>query len=209
MGFYRFAQIVVRFVLSFRYKIIVKNGDILPKDTKKGFILAANHTTYGDPLFIGLGFKRRVCFMAKEELFRNPILNVIISALGAFPVSRGSGDQTAITTAIKVVEDGGVLGIFPEGTRTKDGTLGRAKSGAVLVAAKTGGDIYPVGIYYGQKLILRKKLIITYGNPISNESLNLKHDNFAKADLKQASTLVMTGIADALEKGKSSKENNK
>lgn len=205
MSFYHFGRAVVKFVLCFRYHISVINSEILPTGKGKGFIVASNHTTYGDPLFIGIGYKGKVCFMAKEELFHNPILGFLIKHFGAFPVSRGKGDQGAITSAVSIVKSGGVLGIFPEGTRSKDGTLGRAKSGTVLVAAKTGGDIYPVGIYYGKKRFIRQQLTVTYGEPIKNKSLGLHGEEIGKTELKEASALVMEAIAKAIEVGKTAR----
>lgn len=190
MTFYLFARRTVLFFMRFGYKINIEYKDNLPSD--RGFILAANHQSNLDPLFIGLGFKRKVCFMAKEELFRNPILRFILNNVGSFPVSRGTGDHSAIDRAIAIVQEGGVLGIFPEGTRSKDGVLKRAKSGAVLVASKTGGDIVPVAIKYGEKNFIRRNVLITYGNPIPNEKLMI--DGNDRHQLKAASIVLMSEI---------------
>lgn len=195
MTFYRVAQQVVLFIMRFGFKIKVIDKEKLPNENE-GYVIASNHRSNLDPLFIGLGMKRQVCFMAKEELFKNKFLGFIITKLGAFPVSRGKGDQTAIHNAIEIVENGRVLGIFPEGTRSKDGELKRAKSGAVLVASKTGGNIVPVGILYGGKKLWRREITITYGDPIMNEELAISDNN--RSDLKSASQLLMQRIADLL-----------
>lgn len=166
----------------------------MPSD--RGYILASNHKTNFDPLFIGIGCNKNVRFMAKKELFKNPILGAIIKGLGAFPVSRGTGDYGAIEKSIDIVKNGGVLGIFPEGTRSKNGKLGRAKSGAVVVASKTGGDIVPVGIRYGKKTLWRRHIDIYYGKPITSEHLAIT--NNAKSEIKAASRLLMSNIAELL-----------
>ena len=91
--------------------------------------------------------KRHVFFMAKEEIFRNRLSSWFFGKqLGAFPVKRGAGDTAALDTARAIVGDGRLLGIFPEGTRSRDGQLGRAKSGAALIAAQTGASILPAAI---------------------------------------------------------------
>lgn len=196
MSFYKFARGICLFVMRFAYKIRFHDEKNMP--AVKGYILAANHVTNIDPLFIGIGCKKNVRFMAKIELFKNPILRAILNGVGTFPVSRGTGDHTAIDKAINVVKCGDVLGIFPEGTRSKDGKLGRAKSGAVVVASKTGGDIVPVGIKFGEKALWRRKVDVIYGKPITNEELNIKEN--AKSELKAASELLMSRISELLKK---------
>lgn len=121
----------------------------LPQE--QGYIMASNHVSDMDPVMLGLAFHKPLNFMAKEELFRIPVFNSIIRALGAFPVARGKGDQAAIDHAVGIVKNGGVLGIFPEGTRFKDGKLHRLKSGAVVIAAKTGADVLPTCIRYEKR----------------------------------------------------------
>jgi 1-acyl-sn-glycerol-3-phosphate acyltransferase len=194
MTFYSVARQIVLFIMRFGYKMKMEGVEKLPLD--KGFVLAANHQSNLDPVFIGLGFKRQICFMAKEELFHNPILRFLITKLGAFPVSRGKGDRTAIDKAVAIVQSGGILGIFPEGTRSKDGKLKKAKSGAVLVASITGADIIPVGIKFGKKKFLRREIIVTYGDPIANEEIKIVDNN--RAQLKAACNLLMGRIAELL-----------
>jgi 1-acyl-sn-glycerol-3-phosphate acyltransferase len=194
MTIYLFAQQVVLFIMRFGFKIKVECKEKLPKD--RGFVLTANHRSNLDPLFIGLGFKRTVRFMAKEELFHNPILGFIITKLGTFPVSRGKGDHSAIDKAVSIVKEGGVLGIFPEGTRSKTGKLQKAKSGAVLVASMTGADIIPVGIRYGERKFIRREITVVYGDPIKNEELEIVDNN--RAQLKAACNLLMGRIAELL-----------
>jgi 1-acyl-sn-glycerol-3-phosphate acyltransferase len=107
-------------------------------------VLASNHLSLMDPPVVGSAATRRVNFMAKAELFEPPIFGPIIRIMGAFPVKRGSADRQAMKYAINLLQDGQVVGVFPEGTRSKTGDLGKAGDGAFMMAAWTKADIVPV-----------------------------------------------------------------
>lgn len=136
----------------------------IPKKT--AVIYASNHRSYADPPMIGAGARGKYAFMAKEELFEKKMFSLLISALGAFPVSRGKGDAAVIDRAVEKLNNKRSLMIFPEGTRSKDGKVGRGHSGAALIAARSGCPIVPVGIVYGEKLRFRTKVKVFYGEPI-------------------------------------------
>lgn len=196
--FYRVIRAIVMFLFWFPFKIKVEKHAEW-KDGQ-GYILACNHQSFLDPIFLGIAVKdkkRKLSFMAKEELFRVPVLNWLIKGLGAFPVSRGKGDTGAIDHAVAIVKDGGVLGIFPEGTRYKDGKLHRLKSGAVVVASKTGGDMIPACILYGKRRFLRKEVTVIFGEPIENGKLAL--DGVSKSALRAANKLLGERIAGLME----------
>lgn len=161
-------------------------------------ILCCNHISVIDPVFLEMCQKRHVYFMAKEEIFKNRLATWFFAKqLGAFPVKRGAGDTGALDTARRIVEEGKLLGIFPEGTRSKDGRLGRAKSGAALIAAQTGASVLPVAIATkNQKLRLFRPTRIVFGPPLSPEELHL--DNPEHPDLRFASRLVMDRIGDMI-----------
>ncbi len=194
MGFYQIAKGIVRVVLFPFYKIEAESACEFPQN--KGFILASNHVSDMDPVMFGLAFPKQIQYMAKEELFRIPVLGFIIRKLGAFPVARGKGDQGAIENAVNVVKNGGVLGIYPEGTRYTDGKLHRAKSGAVLVASKTGGDILPACVSYGKRCFLRRHVTIKFGKMIPNEELAIKEQT--KTELRAANKRMMCAIAELM-----------
>ena len=118
-------------------------------------ILAANHTAHMDPPYLSQIMDRQLHMMAKEELFRVPVLGRFIRALAAFPVKRGTADRAALREAVERLNRGHVLGIFPEGTRSPDGTLGPAEKGFALIARQTGAPIVPVAIV-GTNRILPK-----------------------------------------------------
>lgn len=195
MSLYKFAQPIVVGVMRLFFKIEVIGKENLITD--RGFILAANHQSYCDPVFMGVGFRKEVRFMAKKELFDKPVLGFLIRHLGAFPVSRGKGDMSAVETAEKIIQDGGVLGIYPEGTRSKTGELLKAKSGALLIASKTGADIVPTGITYTKRKFLRKGVTIAYGTPIKNEEINIG-ENMSREKLKYGKELLMQRISELI-----------
>jgi 1-acyl-sn-glycerol-3-phosphate acyltransferase len=111
------------------------------------FIVAANHVSYLDPPALGAACPRPIHFMAKAELFEIPILGKMISGCGAFPVQRGAADRHAIRKALRILEDGGVIGVFPEGTRSRDGETLHPQGGAALLALKAGVPILPAAIW--------------------------------------------------------------
>ncbi len=147
----------------------------IPK--RGGFLLCANHTSIADVLALAIPFWCHIRYMGKAELFRFPIARWFFQAIGGFSVERGKGDVGAIDKACQVVEKGGVLGIFPEGTRSKTGEIGRPKSGAALIAMRTKAPILPVSIRYSTgtyrafcKITIRIGEVIPYTEPCEGES---------------------------------------
>lgn len=163
-----------------------------------GVIYASNHRSYHDPVFITMRVPKKFCYMAKEELFRNKIFGKFITMLGAFPITRGTGDMAALDNAIDKVRNGQNLVIFPEGTRSYDGKVGKGKTGVALVAAKAGVDVIPVGICFeGPKLTFRKKVTIKFGKPISAEKLHI--EGTSSKDLRVIKNTIMDSIRELVE----------
>jgi 1-acyl-sn-glycerol-3-phosphate acyltransferase len=109
-------------------------------------IIAANHRSFLDPFVIGTMARRPMYYVAKDELFRQRWLGWILNALGAFPVKRGAGDEDSIATAKAILARGGIVLIFPEGTRTRPGSLGSPKRGVGRLALETGAPVVPVAV---------------------------------------------------------------
>ena len=136
---YEFFRKIVCLSMHIKYRIKVIGGDNRPykNGIKGGYIIACNHQDYGDPPLIAAVNKAHFSFMAKIELFeKNKFFAWLITKCGAFPVVRGAGDGSAIDHAIADLEKNRAFVIFPEGTRSKDGNIGRAKSGIAVIAGK-------------------------------------------------------------------------
>ena len=110
-------------------------------------VIASNHLSLLDPPVLGAAATRKVHFMAKSELFKPAWFGALIRTLGAFPVKRGAMDREAIKTGLTVLKENKVLAVFPEGTRSKTGELGRAGGGAFMMAVKQKAKIVPAYIY--------------------------------------------------------------
>lgn len=127
-------------------------------------VLCSNHISLLDPPLIGSALNRRIYFMAKEELFHIPVFGSLIRSLGAFPVKRGAADRAALRKAIEILQQSKVLGIFPEGTRSKSGKLGEARAGASLIAFKGNAVVIPVAIVGPYRLF--RPLYLRFGKPL-------------------------------------------
>lgn len=128
------------------YRIKIKGEENIPSG---GCILASNHTSLSDVLVLSASLGgRQIRYMAKEELFRIPLLSPLIRALGAYPVRRGAADVNSIKTAVSLIEDGEMLGIFPQGTRQSgvDPRTTSVKGGVGMIAFHTKADVLPVFI---------------------------------------------------------------
>lgn len=136
-------------------------------DMEKPFILCANHISNWDVIALYLACPRLINFMAKAELFKFKPFGWLLKKLGAFPVRRGENDITAIKTAMKVLKDGEVLGIFPQGTRSGSDDE-QAKGGAVLIASKTNVPVVPAAIITEYKIFRPVHIVI--GEPIDMSS---------------------------------------
>lgn len=145
------------------YGIKIYGREHFPKEG--AVIVASNHISNNDPPICGLALPRHVSFMAKEELFRNPILRTIITWLGAFPVRRGGVDKIAIRHAMGILKEGRVLGIFPEGTRQRSGKLGRFHDGVASMALRTGVPVVPMALI-GSDRLQRGRLAAIIGEPM-------------------------------------------
>ncbi|HHU81796.1 MAG TPA: 1-acyl-sn-glycerol-3-phosphate acyltransferase [Firmicutes bacterium] len=167
MLLYRFAKMLLAILLKIFYRIEVKGGEYLPP--KGPVICVANHASLVDPIVMGCSLKRSVNFLAKEELFRIPVLNWILKTLGVIPVKRGAGDRGALKSALKVLEDKKVLGLFPEGTRYRDNTLHPLRPGAAMLALQTGACILPMLISgtYRMRFLSFPKIKVAIGPPFT------------------------------------------
>lgn len=139
---------IVWVLIHILWRIEVVGLDKVPRD--RAIVLAPNHISDFDPVFV-LGMIldfSRYRILAKKELFKNPFIGWFLGCLGAVPIDRGKGDTETIDRVIAECKQGTKVLVFPEGTRSKDGRLGKMKSGAFVIAAKAGADILPCRIIY-------------------------------------------------------------
>jgi 1-acyl-sn-glycerol-3-phosphate acyltransferase len=191
--FYTFAKRLVSPILKMTYKLEVKGVEHFPE--QGGVLLCSNHIDNLDPPILGVTCPRPISFMAKAELFSVPILGGIIKKLNAFPVKRGGNDREALRMGLKVLKEGKVLGLFPEGTRSKTGKLGKGLAGAGFFALRTNAQVIPCAIISQYKFFQKVKVI--YGKPIDMSELREK-----KASPEEATKLIMTHIQQLLDENR-------
>ena len=185
MTFYDFAKSVVYGIFKPWYRIEAIGLEHFPKEG--GVLLCANHIHNFDPLVVGIMAPRPVHYMAKEELFSVPVLGNIVRKCNAFPVKRGFSDREALRTGLKLLKDGHVFGLFPEGKRSKTGEIGKGLSGAGFFALRTTALVVPCAIIGPYKSF--RKLKIVYGQPIDMDEIRKE-----KASAEQVTELIMSKI---------------
>lgn len=185
MNLYQFAKSLVWTALNPIYRFDIKGLEHFPKTG--GILICANHIDALDPPVVGITAPRPVHFMAKEELFNAPVLKPLLPKLNAFPVKRGLSDREALRRALAILKGGEVMGIFPEGTRSKNGELGKGFSGAGFFALKGEADVVPCAIVGPYKPF--KRLKVVYGEPIIMQPYR---DRKASAD--EVTSVIMDSI---------------
>lgn len=184
----KFVRGMVKGFLSGIYHIVYRIKITGEVPEKGAYIICANHINYLDAAAIVLFNKRKVYFVGKEDLFRFRILNWLAHLFDIIPIKRNMQDMEAMKRCIKVVKNGDLLGIFPEGTRKGMEKNGKAKNGATYMAIKTGTPIIPVGIHGTFKPF--SKVYINYGEPIDLSA----YKGADKEKQDEATKLVMDKI---------------
>ena len=169
-------------------------------------ILAANHASYMDPPLVGCGIHRTVNYLARESLFKNPVFGWFLRQLSSVPVDRDGGGAAGLRAIISRLEAGGVILLFPEGTRTHDGQLQPARSGIGLTVIKSTAPVVPVRLFgtyaaYGRhmKCPRPRPIAVKYGVPMLFEALRAEAKTCTKPRLKeiyqQVADEIMAAIA--------------
>ncbi|MFC4078112.1 lysophospholipid acyltransferase family protein [Salinithrix halophila] len=159
---YRFFCNLFRLLFRLFYKWEKQGVENVP--AKGPVVICCNHINNLDPPLLGASLERQVHFMAKEELFKIPVIGSLVHSFGSFPVSRGSADKRALKKALELLGEGRVLGVFPEGTRSKTGQLGQAHTGAAFIALKGEAVLVPAAVLGSYRLFRRVRII--FGKPI-------------------------------------------
>lgn len=185
MNLYPLGRSITNGVLFPIYQFRVIGKENLPSEG--GVLLCTNHIHNFDPIVVGITSPRPIHFMAKEELFTVPILGKIMPLINAFPVKRGLSDRGALRKGLGILKEGHVLGLFPEGTRSKTGELGEGLAGAGFFALRSDAHIVPCAIIGPYKPF--KRLKVVYGKPIDMEEYRKN-----KATPEQTTELIMMEI---------------
>ena len=160
--FHWLVRVVLRFVLHPFFPLDVRGVENVPRE---GAMICPNHSSNWDPVFVFIALPRdyNLRTMAKESLFRIPVLKHLFRMLGGFPVARGDADIQAVKTAIQTIKSGSNLMLFPEGKRVAyKGEVG-AKGGAAMIAIRTGATLVPVYVEEKRRLFRRHRVI--FGEP--------------------------------------------
>ncbi|ADO37489.1 1-acyl-sn-glycerol-3-phosphate acyltransferase [Eubacterium callanderi] len=160
--FYRFGRAIIKLLNLILYNIHVEGEENIPETG--GVVLCPNHISNYDPLAVATHMKRQVHFLAKAELYKNFIVRKVLLAVGTIPVDRGKVSLETLKESLRVLKNGEILGIFPEGTRVKNGEHKKPMEGFVVFALKTKSPILPVHIEGEYKF--RGKINIKFGKPI-------------------------------------------
>ena len=195
--FYPIARAIAKVGVKLFFRVKYVGKENIPDS--QGYILASNHISNLDPVVHAVAMKSRIFYMGKAELFENRFAAFFVKRLQGFPVNRSRGDLSAIEYAIRVVNEGNILGIFPEGTRSKIGKPLPPKAGIALIANKTGADVLPVSVYCEGKVRLFKRITVRFGELIKNEELAI--ENAKASELKRATHVVMDKIVAMWEEG--------
>ena len=164
-------------------------------------LAVANHLHLADPPVVAVSLPRKSMFMAKEELFRSGFSRYFISSFGAFPVYRGRLDRQTLRQAERVLINGLVMIMFPEGTRSKNAQLQPALPGAVLIAMRSSAPILPIGISGTERikgvawLLRRPEITVNIGHPFYLPSTGSKLN---KVELARLTDCMMERIAELL-----------
>ena len=191
--FFRFLVAVSRPFIYGPFRLRASGLEHIPRNG--GFVLASNHASNLDPWPLGLPlYPRQLHFMAKAELY-NPVLRPILDGTRAFPVHRGKRDAEAFRTAVRLAQAGGVVAMFPEGTRRHKGLRkkheARPHPGAARIALAAGVPLVPAAVVGTDRLSRFGPLTVAYGAPIELDGLGATRRDAAE----KATGVLMDEIA--------------
>lgn len=183
----------------------VFNAERVP--LKGPVVLASNHASFLDPFLVGAGVRREINYLARESLFRFPVIGWLLRNWNAVPVDREGGGAKGLKAILDRLLAGGGIVLFPEGTRTRDGKLQPARSGIGLIVVKSDAPVVPVRTFgtfeaYGrnQKMPLPKKVAVKYGEPMRFEQLRAEAKTCTKPRLKEIYQEIADEIMAAIAK---------
>jgi 1-acyl-sn-glycerol-3-phosphate acyltransferase len=160
---WKFLRLIEKLLFGFR----IYGDDRVPRTG--GVIIASNHISYNDPPVVGSAVPRELNFLAKEELFRNPVFGALIRSYNAMPVKRATGDLGAVKKAVELLRGGRAMIMFPEGTRSLSGKFLNAKPGVGMIALMAGATVVPTYVAgtnrLGDAFLRKRPLVVRFGEP--------------------------------------------
>ncbi len=171
---YAFCQLLCRVLFIPIFRIRVRGRRNVPETG--GALIVSNHQSFFDPVLIGVGLRREVHYMARDSLFRRRIFGRLIESLNAFPIKREGVDVAAMREAISRIRQGRLVLVFPEGTRTRDGSFGTIRRGLSLISERARATVVPAviqGAYEawprGAPMVRPHRIAVAFGEPITVE----------------------------------------
>ncbi len=195
---YLFGWVISFIYIRLFYRFRIYGKENIP--SRKPFIICANHVNLIDPMIVGIAFppSYKVHFMAKGELFKNPIISLLLYGLCAFPVDREEKGHTALKNSFSLLKKGKILGLFPEGSRSKDGKLQKAREGAAVIAVRSGYPVLPVAINSSYRKF--NSVEVHIGKPFVLPPLKITNRVERKEALEEMSCKIMAHIGKLLSK---------
>ena len=194
-----------RLLYKFYFRWSVFNPERVP--VTGPVILAANHESYIDPPLVGAGITRDINYLARESLFSYPVLGTVLRSWNSVPVDRDGGGATGLKAILDRLLAGGGIILFPEGTRTRDGKMQKARSGIGLTVIKSSALVIPVRVFgtyeaYGRHIKFPRPwpVAVKYGEPLRFEKLRAEAKTCSKPRLKQIYQEVADEIMAAIAK---------
>jgi len=196
---YRISRIIFEIWMRILFHLHVVGKENIPS---RPYIIVCNHSSLVDPPFVAMAFKRHdVSFLTKEELFSHPIIGIWTKNVECIPIRRGSASAKGLKEALKRVKEGKVIGIFPEGTRSLDGSLQEAKKGVGFLIRKAAVPVVPVYVKNSQKALpvvggvkVGTNIYLKIGKPIAPDRF-FKMTATGKADYEEIANVVMKEIS--------------
>lgn len=159
-------------------------------------IVACNHVSYMDPIALGVACPRALAYMAKVELFAIPVLGPLITAVGAYPVERSKSPTAAIRRSVKLLQGGGAIGIFPQGTRVRDDKV-NAHTGVALLALLSGAPVVPACVTGSARVAQLGQIKVAFGTPLTfvTSTKGFGKEKASREELANWTAMVMDSIA--------------
>lgn len=186
--FYSFARalLIPIFLLFYNYRVYGREN--MPKSGP--YIVCANHYSLVDPILVGISLPQRMHFMAKAELFKGKLLGALMHGLGAFPIKRGEPDIKSIKTSLKLLSEGNIIGLFPEGTRNRT-KAAVAEPGIAMLAVRAKVPVLPVAIISSYKFFRKTEVVI--GKPMVLSEYydqKLHNEDYLKISMDVMNTII-------------------